>query len=451
MTVSKVSLLQRPPRTAIILVIIVLLYFGYHHLSTSINETEPVYVPDLSGSTDSSKTEQKWDEGLVDFDESHHAPTTAAPVTLPTEAAAQFPPPILPIDGPAQSASDPAAEWSTGFPPELPAGSPTGSTTEWPAQPPTQQSPPGLTAPLSGVQSEFAKDAHRIQSADEFLPHFKAVTELPGMTMAEAKKPCDWPVLSEVNFQYSSNDWVLKDREDLELEYRRNQWHDFMKNELIPYAPYKDRFQGRGIIIVAGNQKSMKRVRVILRQLKRLGSKMPIEIHYWDDEMNEAQQKDIASMWPEMYFNDLSSPTNILKTNHDGMYINYQLKTAAVINSRFAEPLLLDSDNIPMIDPADLYETDIYKEFGTLFWPDIARTRPNNPMWAITNTACRKDEYEQESGQMIVDKRRFFYHLQLAAWFNNVHADYYNEFLLGDKDMFRFSFHAFKNRFCFDI
>jgi alpha 1,2-mannosyltransferase len=293
-------------------------------------------------------------------------------------------------------------------------------------------------------------DAHKLQTADAFIPHFKALQNAPGMTMEEAKSGCTWVAMDQVNFQYSKTDeWAANDRSDAELEERRQQMYQFLDTGLIPYEDYQHRFQGRGIVIVAGNQKSMKRVRVILKTLGKLGSRLPIEIHYWDDEMTEESQKDIAAMWPEMYFNDLSASSNILKTNHDQLYINYQLKTAAIINSRFAEPLLLDSDNIPVIDPKSLYESSIYKEYGTLFWPDIARTRPNNPIWGITNTKCRMNEYEQESGQLVVDKRKFFYHLQLAAWFNNQHADYYNTFLLGDKDLFRFAWHALKTKYGF--
>jgi len=273
--------------------------------------------------------------------------------------------------------------------------------------------------------------------------------QLPGISMEEAKAGCTWPIMSDVNFQYiETEDWVKTDRSDLELGLRRKQWHDFVESDMLPYHQYMDRFKGRGIVIVAGNQKSMKRVRVILRQLERLGSTMAIEIHYWDDEMSEEAKKEIAAQWKhEMFFNDLSATTNIIKTNHDGYYINYQLKTAALVNSRFAEPFLLDSDNIPIIPPESLYDSSTYKEYGTIFWPDIARTRPNNPMWSITSTPCRMDEYEQESGQLLVDKRRYFYHLQLAAWFNNEHAEYYNQFLLGDKDMFRFAWHALRTEY----
>jgi len=54
------------------------------------------------------------------------------------------------------------------------------------------------------------------------------------------------------------------------------------------------------------------------------------------------------------------------------------------------------------------------------------------------------DEWEQESGQLMVDKRRYWYHLQLASWLNNEQGTYYNQFLLGDKDMFRFAWHALR-------
>ncbi|KAH8700953.1 mannosyltransferase putative-domain-containing protein [Talaromyces proteolyticus] len=301
-------------------------------------------------------------------------------------------------------------------------------------------------------ETDLIQDAHkRYTTAEAFLPYLRYITtHLKPVTMAESKAGCNWIAPQEVNFQYGDDaDWVTQDRTDFEINLRRDQWHEFINKKLLPYARFKDRFDGRGIVIVAGNQKSLKRVRVILRQLAKLGSHMPIELHYWADEMTEESKQNMTDMWipGRMFFNDLSMPSNIIKTNHDGYYINYQLKTAAVMNSRFAEPLLLDSDNIPLVAPESLYESDVYQEYGTLFWPDIARTRPNNPMWAITNTRCRTDEYEQESGQLVVDKRRYFYHLQLAAWLNNEQADYYNQFLLGDKDMFRFAWHALKTKY----
>ncbi|RMZ83236.1 hypothetical protein DV738_g1355, partial [Chaetothyriales sp. CBS 135597] len=297
------------------------------------------------------------------------------------------------------------------------------------------------------VDGLLEKNAHQFHTADEFKPHFKEVLKLPYTPIAQTKAACNWPEDAVVNFQYSTEDpWVVDLQDDRDLKARQKQWHEFIRDELLPYELYRDRFEGRGIVIVAGHVKSMKRAMVVLKALERLGSKLPVEIHFWDYEVSPEQQANVSAIYPRLHFNDLSGSWNFFKTDKDRM-ANYQLKTAAVVNSRFAEVLLLDSDNVPIIDPAELFESQTYKEYGTIFYPDIARTRPENPIWAITNTPCRMDEYEQESGQLLVDKRKFFYHLQLAAWFEHKHYEYYNTFLLGDKDMFRFAWHALKTKF----
>lgn len=304
---------------------------------------------------------------------------------------------------------------------------------------------------LARVQPQLLTDAHQLRSADEFLPHFKAVvTQVPGLTIRDSKRTCQWPPEVKVDFQYDpATSWAAQDRPDEEIQLRRREWHKFVESGgLIPYSDVQDVFTGRGLVIVAGNGNTLKRVKVVLRSLARLKSKIAVEIHYWADEMNEEDRGGLSSIYPNIRFNDLSGQHNILKVRKDGFFgINYQLKTAALINSHFAELLLLDSDNIPVIDPELLYDSAVYREFGTIFWPDIARTRPNNPAWAIFNTPCRMDEYEQESGQLLVDKTRFWYHLQLAAWMNNDQGVYYGDFLLGDKDTFRFAWHAFKTKY----
>ena len=294
--------------------------------------------------------------------------------------------------------------------------------------------------------SQPAENAHRLRTADDFLPYLRNVTRMPGLTVAAARLGCSWSVSEKVHYQFPADaTWARQDRSDKEIETRRNQWQDFLLTQLLPYEDYKARFEGRGIVLVAGDAR---RVQPILKALNKLGSKLAVELHHWRDEMTIETRAKLSSIGPLVYFQDLSASTNTAQTGL-GVFQdrNYQLKTAAVLNSRFAEPLLLDSDNIPVIDPELLYDSSTYREFGTLFWPDISHTRPSNPIWSITNTQCRMDEYEQESGQLLVDKRKYFYHLQLAHWFNNVHGDYYNDFLLGDKDMFRFAWHALKTKY----
>ena len=304
----------------------------------------------------------------------------------------------------------------------------------------------------SGSEAELVENAHQLPTADAFLTHFEAVLEMPYLTLAEAMSGCDWNVSEQIDFQFDAEvDWNQKPRPEEEIRDKREQWQNFVKNDMLslPYPDHEHHFNGRGIVVIAGDGTSLIRVDMLLKALARLGSQLPVEVHYYDQEMSEESMANLTSMWPEIYFSDLSAPTNIAKTAYglvEGR--NYQFKTAALVNSRFAEPIMLDADNIPVIDPASLYETPAYKEYGTLFWPDIARTRPANPIWAITNTECRMNEYEQESGQLVVDKRKFYYHLLLSHFFAS-DAWYYGQILLGDKDLFRFSWHALKTKYGF--
>ena len=301
--------------------------------------------------------------------------------------------------------------------------------------------------PISNKPSGFIEAAHQLRHADDFLPHIRAVTALPALSMADAPRTCHWTHEDRVNFQFiADTEWVTHPKTDQWVAEHRRSWHDYVLHDMIPYASAASRFEngGRGIVVVAGDGVSFKRLRVLLRALLDLRTALPVEIQYFENEMSEAQRAELRRIFGNVSFLDLSAPGHTVNVTAS-LFLNYNFKTAALINSQFAEPLLLDSDNVPAQDPSLLYDAPTYHEYGTVFWPDIARTRPVNPMWAVTDTPCRPDEYEQESGQLLVDKRRFFYHLQLAAWFIDQHA--YNDFLLGDKDMFRFAWHALKTRY----
>ncbi|KAL2266760.1 hypothetical protein VTJ83DRAFT_6112 [Remersonia thermophila] len=288
-------------------------------------------------------------------------------------------------------------------------------------------------------------EPHKLPDPDAFRSHFAAVISQPGLTIAQARSTCNWPKDTYVNFQFPADkDWVVRPRPDDEIEQRRKEWQEFVKGGMVPWDRVQHLFKGRGLVVSAGSDDIVMRLCVILRRLVQLNSTLPVEVHHYGDELTDAHRTKLTSIYPHVVFNDLSGPHNIQQTTKNAFTANFQLKTASLINSRFAEPLLLDSDNVPVLDPAVLYDSSVYKEYGTIFWPDIARTWPQDPAWAIFNTHCRMDEYEQESGQLLVDKRRFWYHLQLSAWLNNAHADYYDQILLGDKDLFRFAWHALK-------
>jgi hypothetical protein len=46
-------------------------------------------------------------------------------------------------------------------------------------------------------------------------------------------------------------------------------------------------------------------------------------------------------------------------------------KVAALLHCSFSEVLLLDSDNLPLINPEVHFKDPLYAAAGNLFWPDF--------------------------------------------------------------------------------
>lgn len=120
----------------------------------------------------------------------------------------------------------------------------------------------------------------------------------------------------------------------------------------------------------------------------------------------------------------------------------FQTKAAAIINSSFRHVLYLDSDNIPTRDPSFLFQTKQYQAYGAIFWPDFWKTASENKVFRILEIEC-EDDWEQESGQMVVDKKRHWLPLQLA-WFMQFYHELYFNLLNGDKDTFQYGWKALK-------
>lgn len=290
-----------------------------------------------------------------------------------------------------------------------------------------------------------------VQKPDDYLPYFALIRSLPDLVAQEAIGTCDFTAEELHSFQYDSDAWWrIEPRPESEIAELRTQWKKFLKQGLIPWSQVSHQFDGAGIVVVAGQDYSLKRLAVMLRVLRQqYDSILPVEVNFHSDDISETQKTELMAIYgsENMSFNDLSLPTQIWQTSgvNKVRALNYQLKTAALLNSRFEEILMLDSDNIPVIDPANLFLSKTYQRYGSVFWPDITRTRPEHPAWRITNTACRRDEYEFETGQLMVKKSRYWYHLQLAAWLHT--QPYWQKVILGDKDLFRFAWHILKTDF----
>ncbi|KAI9270890.1 mannosyltransferase putative-domain-containing protein, partial [Sporodiniella umbellata] len=167
---------------------------------------------------------------------------------------------------------------------------------------------------------------------------------------------------------------------------------------------------------------------------------LPIEIwHLYDEQPSQALKAKLLSL--HSLTRDLSDPTlprPILHRRHADK--QFQIKAAAIINSAFREVLYLDSDNIPTMDPSFLFSVPEYTSTGALFWPDFWKTHGENKIFEIMQVSCH-DEWEQESGQMVIDKGRAWLPLQLAWYMQSQYAVYF-QFLNGDKDTFKFAWQA---------
>lgn len=115
---------------------------------------------------------------------------------------------------------------------------------------------------------------------------------------------------------------------------------------------------------------------------------------------------------------------------------NYQLKAQSIVESEWAEVIYFDSDNLPATNPEIMFDAPNYKRLGVYFAPDYWKTSASNPIWHIIGVQCR-DEWEQEAGQIVIDKRR---HLDamLLSLYMLTDWQYWFYFSDGDKDVFRY-------------
>ncbi|MDD3038224.1 hypothetical protein [Bacteroides sp.] len=214
-------------------------------------------------------------------------------------------------------------------------------------------------------------------------------------------------------------------------------WQDFVNNIL----PYPDNFEGRGIVICAGGKNYFTCCWILINVLRNeLDCNLPIEIWYRGNEIT-----------PEL--DEVLMKLNVTCHNVEDFYdispdmSGYVMKPMAILFSHFKEVLFLDADNICTMNPEFLFDLPEYKEYGAMFWPDFWTTDKNNQIWEIMGVPANSNK-EQESGQILINKETCWRELNLALYFNMNNHIYYN-YLIGDKDTFRFAWLALKTPFYF--
>ncbi|KAG7377999.1 hypothetical protein PHYPSEUDO_010709 [Phytophthora pseudosyringae] len=125
----------------------------------------------------------------------------------------------------------------------------------------------------------------------------------------------------------------------------------------------------------------------------------------------------------------------------------FATKVFAIYHSFFDRVLFLDADNVPVRDPTFLFESPEFEETGAVFWPDfwhpgktIFNIQPHSIIWELLDLPF-VSMFEQESGQLLVDRRRHAAPMELVKYYTSHRPNHFEKLKLahGDKDLFRFA------------
>lgn len=135
----------------------------------------------------------------------------------------------------------------------------------------------------------------------------------------------------------------------------------------LPSGTYK----GSGIVTVGGGRFSLMAF-LIIKNLRNIGSKLPVEVFIPPNEKPELEF--CNNLLPQynakcIYIDTILSPNMIKKFDFKG----YQFKSLAMVASSFENLLLLDADNFPAKLIDNIFNEEPFKSRGLVLWPDYWR------------------------------------------------------------------------------
>uniref|UniRef100_K3XC31 Nucleotide-diphospho-sugar transferase domain-containing protein n=1 Tax=Globisporangium ultimum (strain ATCC 200006 / CBS 805.95 / DAOM BR144) TaxID=431595 RepID=K3XC31_GLOUD len=123
----------------------------------------------------------------------------------------------------------------------------------------------------------------------------------------------------------------------------------------------------------------------------------------------------------------------------------FNSKVHAILHTNLTNILFLDSDNVPAKDPTYVFQLPQFTKTGAIFWPDfwhpvhsIFNINEQSLLWELLGLDF-VDMFEQESGQLLINKRKSRVALQLLEYFAFHRPSIFESMKLawGDKDLFR--------------
>lgn len=216
----------------------------------------------------------------------------------------------------------------------------------------------------------------------------------------------------------------------------RDTYREMLDEFLRAMPPFPEhRFQGRGIVLCGGGSVYFPCIWVCVRMLRRSGCTLPIELWYRGPHEMTNEMKALLEPYDVVFQDSFAVARQFPVRRLDG----WELKPYAILNSRFAEVLYIDADNVVVRNPEFLFDNGLYRATGSLFWQDLPnfasdQTYLKDSAWDLLDLPFR-NEPQFESGQLLIEKRRCWRSMLLTLHLNE-HSEYYYTAFFGDKDTF---------------
>lgn len=201
--------------------------------------------------------------------------------------------------------------------------------------------------------------------------------------------------------------------------------HRIIRDKLDNYSYQQNSlFHGKGVVMTAGGR-YLPPALVNLYMLRLSNSTLPVEIWFSNkEEYNEALCRRLLQNMNTrcLVLSDFLDKGPLAGISH------YQLKVMALLFSSFQEVVSLDSDNMPIIDSAHLFESDAYNATGFLSWSDFWAGSESPDFYTIAGLEGFPGDLHYasaETGQLVIDKKRHMKSILLAAYYNIYGPDIY--------------------------
>lgn len=189
---------------------------------------------------------------------------------------------------------------------------------------------------------------------------------------------------------------------------------------------------GKGIVTCAGSKLTLFNLHFLIKSIRHFGCNLPIEVWHLP---YETIPEELKTLYENVTFIDCE---NVVFKHLGG----WELKSLAILNSKFKEVIFLDSDNIPGFNVEELFEED-YDKYGTMFWNDFGYIFPHMKIYEYIDMEG-KTLGCVESGQMVINKEKAWKALNFCNWINQNSEFFYQQKIYGDKDTFNLAWNKFE-------